>query len=165
MHCGGEPSTGISTQMNSPEPVPFSWQPCSLNDRSLLSAELGVQVRESHSRTTRRESLSFRSAMNLACRRYPLTCPVDELEPPNKHGFQQRQSAILFAVSPAPHRPLRASGRFAKGQIGVSSSLKRLNNCARVAVVGQFDFQSLCNANLTLPNPAKSRPLVRLSRQ
>jgi hypothetical protein len=39
---------------------------------------------------------------------------------PTSTGFHQRQFFIFAAVSPSPHRPARASGRFANGPSGVS---------------------------------------------
>src|SRR6516165_12752948 len=46
-------------------------------------------------------------------------------------GFTQRQSFIFGAVSPIPHLPLFASGRFAKGHSLVASGCNFLNSCSR----------------------------------
>jgi hypothetical protein len=46
-------------------------------------------------------------------------------------GFSHWQSAIFAFVSPWPHRPLRASGRFANGQSLILEALEFLEHCAR----------------------------------
>jgi hypothetical protein len=53
----------------------------------------------------------------------------------HEHRFHPRYSFILSAVSPWPHRPLLASGRFANGHSSIFSPRNRRQSCSLEAGV------------------------------
>src|SRR5204863_6909060 len=88
-----------------------------------------------HSRTTSFAFLSSRRPTNLECLKWLSPVHSRNSNWPTSTGFSHWHSAIFAFVSPWPHRPLLASGRFANGHSSISSPLNFLNSCARVTGV------------------------------
>src|SRR5919109_5241314 len=76
-----------------------------------------------------------RSPTNFECLKWLSPVHSRNSNWPTSTGFSHWHSAIFAFVSPCPHRPVLASGRFANGHSLISSPLNFLNSCARVTGV------------------------------
>jgi hypothetical protein len=86
-------------------------------------------------RPARRAVLSSLMPTNRECLKWLSGVHSTNSNCPTNAGLSQWQSFIFTAVKPSPHRPARASGRLANGQVVVSSPRNRFAKSWRKAGV------------------------------